>query len=145
MGKGTVGHIKYYPDHTFIFLGYNPQPSPRQAPGSTAQQGMAEPPMPMNQVPTKGYNRILHYTGCFSISDMGGGSWVTRWVTVHPEISEKNLTCILQQHLSCADAHMPGAGPISNIFPISNFCPIDNICPIGNICPIDNIFPIGNI
>jgi hypothetical protein len=76
---------------------------------------------------------------------MGGGSWVTRWVTVHPEISEKNLTCILQQHLSCADAHMPGAGPISNIFPISNFCPIDNICPIGNICPIDNIFPIGNI
>jgi hypothetical protein len=76
MGKGTVGHIKYYPDHTFIFLGYNPQPSPPQAPGSTAQQGMAEPPMHMNQVPTEGYNRILPYTGCFSISDLARSLWI---------------------------------------------------------------------
>jgi hypothetical protein len=76
MGKGTVGHIKYYPDHTFIFVGYNPQPSPPQAPGSTAQQGMAEPPMPMNQVPTEGYNRILPYTGCFSISDLARSPWI---------------------------------------------------------------------
>jgi hypothetical protein len=48
-------------------------------------------------------------------------------------------------HVSCADAHMPGTGPISNIFPIGNFCPIGNVFPIGNICPIGNVFPIGNI
>jgi hypothetical protein len=35
--------------------------------------------------------------------------------------------------MSCADAHMPGAGPISSIFPIGNICPIGNVFPIGNI------------
>jgi hypothetical protein len=35
--------------------------------------------------------------------------------------------------MSCADARMPGAGKIGNIFPISNICTIGNICPIGNI------------
>jgi hypothetical protein len=70
MGKDTVEHIKYYPDHTFTFLGNNnPQPSPTQVPGSTAQQGMTQPPMPMNQVPTGGYI-TGYYTGCFSISDL---------------------------------------------------------------------------
>jgi hypothetical protein len=37
MGKGTMKHIKYYPDHTFILLGKNPQPSLPHAPGSIAQ------------------------------------------------------------------------------------------------------------
>jgi hypothetical protein len=35
--------------------------------------------------------------------------------------------------MSCADAHMPSAGLISNIFPIGNICPIGNVFPIGNI------------
>jgi hypothetical protein len=35
--------------------------------------------------------------------------------------------------MSCADAHMPGAGKIGNICPIGNVFPIGNICPIGNI------------
>jgi hypothetical protein len=41
--------------------------------------------------------------------------------------------------MSCADAHMPGAGPISNIFSISNSYPIGNIYPIGNVFSISNI------
>jgi hypothetical protein len=61
------------------------------------------------------------------------------------------LITFFVSYMSCADAHMPGADPISNIFSISNSCLIGNICPIGNvfligkICPIDNVFPIGNI
>jgi hypothetical protein len=61
------------------------------------------------------------------------------------------VVSVSADRMACADAHMLGAGPISNIFPISNFCSIGNICPIGNvfpignICPIGNVFPIGNI
>jgi hypothetical protein len=53
--------------------------------------------------------------------------------------------CLKLRELSYADAHMPGAGKIGNIFLTSNICPIDNVFPIGNICPIGNVFPIGNI
>jgi hypothetical protein len=59
--------------------------------------------------------------------------------------SSRTSWTLRQGEMSCADAHMPSTGPISNIFPISNFCPIGNIYPIGNICPIGNVFPIGNI
>ena len=37
MAKGTVEHIKYYPDHTYDFLCNNPQPKP-QAPRSAQQE-----------------------------------------------------------------------------------------------------------
>jgi hypothetical protein len=64
--------------------------------------------------------------------------------------------CLKLREMSCADAHMPGAGKIGdahmpgagkigNIFLTSNICPIDNVFPIGNICPIGNVFLIGNI
>jgi hypothetical protein len=76
MGKGTVKHIKYYPDHTFILLGKNSQPSPPQPPGSTAQQVMAEASKPMNQVPTRRYNWILPYTGCLTLSDLAKSPWL---------------------------------------------------------------------
>jgi hypothetical protein len=74
-----------------------------------------------------------------------------RYPAAHKDELERHCAAMMEQGIVCADAHMPGAGkignifPINNIFPIGNICPISNIYPIGNICPIGNVFPIGNI
>lgn len=113
MGKGTVEHIKYYPDHTFLFLCNNnpPQPNP-QPPRSTGQQVMAEPtPQPVNQVPIGMYNRILPYTGCFSKSDSAKYPWLqlngSRHI-VNPRATHENL----QQ-----PRHSSVGGGLSSLFP----------------------------
>ncbi|PAN24654.1 hypothetical protein PAHAL_4G242200 [Panicum hallii] len=67
MAKGTVDHIKYYPDHTYDFLCNSPQPKP-QAPRS-AQQAMP-------QVPTNRYSQILPYSGSIIMSELARSPWV---------------------------------------------------------------------
>jgi hypothetical protein len=116
MGKGTVGHIKYYPDHTFIFLGNNTQPSPPQDPGSTAQQGMAEPSMPMNQVPAEGYDGILpNYTGCFSISDLARSLQLNG--SHQNIIHTSNLRA---KHATLQPPNYNQVGGLSSLFPYAN-------------------------
>ena len=73
MAKGTVEHIKYYPDHTYDFLCNNPQPKP-QAPRS-AQQAVPQPPIQIHQVPTNRYNQILSYSGYVVMSEQARSPW----------------------------------------------------------------------
>jgi hypothetical protein len=68
MAKGTVEHIKYYPDHTYTFLCNNSQPSPPVS-GSSADQILQQQPNKINQVPIGNYNPILPYAGAPFIHD----------------------------------------------------------------------------
>jgi hypothetical protein len=65
---------------------------------------------------------------------------------VHKLINAEAITSnkIPYVSLSCADAHMPGAGKIGDAH-MPGAGKIGNIFPISNICPIGNVFPIGNI
>jgi len=74
MAKGTVEHIKYYPDHTYDFLCSNPQPKP-QAPRS-AQQAMPQPPNQIHHVPTNRYDSILPYSGSVVMPELAISPWV---------------------------------------------------------------------
>jgi hypothetical protein len=68
MAKGTVEHIKYYPDHTYTFLCNNSQPSPPVS-GSSADQILQPQPNKINQVPIGNYNLIFPYAGAPFIHD----------------------------------------------------------------------------
>lgn len=76
MAKGTVDHVKYYPDHTYIFLCNNPKPKKPHAP-IPPQQDMPQPP---NQQIYHGlahrYNQILPYTGSATMSTMPRSPWL---------------------------------------------------------------------
>ncbi|RCV21474.1 hypothetical protein SETIT_4G142400v2 [Setaria italica] len=68
MAKGTVDHIKYFPDHTYDFLCNKPKPKPH-VPGSV-QQTMPQPPNQIYQVPTNWFNHIFPYNGNIMMSEL---------------------------------------------------------------------------
>ncbi|KAF8779245.1 hypothetical protein HU200_002925 [Digitaria exilis] len=72
MAKGTVDHVKYYPDHTYSFLCNGRKLKKPHAP-IPAQQAIPQPPnQQIYQEPAHRYNRILPYTG----STMGRSPWL---------------------------------------------------------------------
>ncbi|KAF8657469.1 hypothetical protein HU200_060030 [Digitaria exilis] len=63
MAKGTVDHVKYYPDHTYSFLCNGRKLKNPHAP-IPAQQAIPQPPnQQIYQEPAHRYNRILPYNG----------------------------------------------------------------------------------
>ncbi|RLM54470.1 hypothetical protein C2845_PM10G09230 [Panicum miliaceum] len=62
MAKGTVKHIKYYPDRTTChFFGINPQPTTPQDSGSANR---------IKQVPMPSYKTVLYYAGNAFVSHL---------------------------------------------------------------------------
>jgi hypothetical protein len=59
MAKGTVEHIKYYPDHTYFFLCGDAQPSSSSADGVLPQG----PNQTKQQVPWPSYKTVFAYAG----------------------------------------------------------------------------------
>jgi hypothetical protein len=58
MPRGTVEHIKYYPDHTYFFLCSDAQPSSSSAAGALTQG-----PNQAKQVPWPSYKTVFAYAG----------------------------------------------------------------------------------
>jgi len=88
MAKGTVKHIKYYPDHTTCyFFGINPQPTPRDS-GSANR---------VRQVPMPSYKTVLSYAGSAFVSHLASmlpenPSGVSPVVTPTGDMSTIDLT-----------------------------------------------------
>lgn len=61
MAKGTVEHIKYYPDHTYFFLCSDAQPSSSSSVDGVLPQ--AEPLNQTKQVPWPSYTTVFAYAG----------------------------------------------------------------------------------
>lgn len=114
MPKGTVEHIKYYPDHTYFFLCSDAQPS-----SSSTNGVLPQGPNQIKQVPWPSYKTIFAYAGNPSMShlasllrDNHNSVAPTTPIGVMPDI---DLTLRLGPSLGTSDSSTTQAGSDDNL------------------------------